>query len=78
MPMMITLITIPYVQFGIVNQVQLLTFFRRQCAGLPVQFTSSSSVTPGFIDNYEWSFGDGQTDTSENPIHDLMPAGYSW
>ncbi len=49
--------------------------FATQCAGLPVQFTSSSSVTPGFINNYEWSFGDGQTDTAANPIHRYDSSG---
>ncbi len=46
------------------------------CQNLPVQFTDTSTaeVIPLLID-WLWDFGDGTTDTVQNPIHTFTTAG---
>ena len=45
------------------------------CAGVPVNFTSTSTTNGGpAITQYSWNFGDGSsTVTTLNPIHDFRP-----
>jgi gliding motility-associated-like protein len=38
------------------------------CIGTPIIFTSSSSVSPGFIQSYSWDFGDNTTLGNVNPV----------
>ena len=44
------------------------------CPGVPIQFTGTSTNTYGFIDLWEWDFGDGSTATGQNPPIHLPPA----
>ncbi len=41
------------------------------CAGVPVQFTDLSAMA----DKWEWSFGDGETSSLQNPIHLFADTG---
>lgn len=39
------------------------------CLNQTTEFTNSSSISQGQIASYAWSFGDGQTSTSQNPTN---------
>ncbi len=39
------------------------------CANVPIQFNALATVSPGFISEYEWHFGDGHTTNEQNPAH---------
>lgn len=41
--------------------------------GQPIQFTDSSTVQPIYA--WDWDFGDGNTSSEQNPIHDYEEAG---
>jgi hypothetical protein len=44
--------------------------------GEPIQFDSSASFDPdGYIEIFEWDFGDGTTSTLQNPIHYYLSRG---
>ncbi|MFM8949291.1 MAG: PKD domain-containing protein, partial [Bacteroidota bacterium] len=43
--------------------------FITQCANTSVPFSGTASVTPGYIDRYEWSFGDSTYGLGQNPVH---------
>ncbi len=45
---------------------------RTGCVGTPVQFTDTSSSNPNI---WNWNFGDGTTDTVQNPNHVYTTAG---
>ncbi|MCF8294804.1 MAG: gliding motility-associated C-terminal domain-containing protein [Bacteroidales bacterium] len=45
------------------------------CANVPIQFNASATVTPGFISEYEWHFGDGHTTNDQNPAHTYDTSG---
>lgn len=46
-------------------------------AGVPTQFTSTSTTSPAgqTITSYLWNFGDGQTSTQQNPTHTYATPG---
>lgn len=47
------------------------------CTPLTVQFSDMSTINPGTIDKWEWSFGDGDISGDQNPLHIyLLPARY--
>ncbi len=39
------------------------------CSGIPSVFTDNSTLTSGSINSYNWSFGDGNTSTQQNPTN---------
>lgn len=39
------------------------------CAGSPVEFLSTSSISSGVINNWLWDFGDGTSSSSDEPVH---------
>jgi PKD repeat protein len=43
--------------------------FITQCANASVPFFGNASVSPGFIDRYEWMFGDSTLGLGQNPVH---------
>jgi gliding motility-associated-like protein len=43
--------------------------FSANCLSDSVHFTDNSSVSPGTINSWSWSFGDGGTSTIKNPQH---------
>jgi PKD repeat protein len=46
------------------------------CAGVPVNFTSTSTANGGpAINQYSWNFGDGVTVSTQNPTHVFTTAG---
>ncbi len=45
---------------------------RHACTGRPITFTSS---TAGVFDTYSWDFGDGNSDTSADPVHTYTVPG---
>lgn len=46
------------------------------CQGLPVQFTDSSSISPGAIGSWSWDFGDGSSlSSAQNPSHSYSGNG---
>jgi PKD repeat protein len=49
--------------------------FSFSCTGLACQFTDQSVDSGGSIVRWEWSFGDGATDTVPNPFHAYAAPG---
>jgi PKD repeat protein len=47
---------------------------RLQCLRDSFQFTDQSTITTGSLSSYEWSFGDGDSSQSQNPIHQYSSA----
>lgn len=45
------------------------------CDGITSAFSDSSTVTSGFITNYNWDFSDGSSSTSQNPNHLFLNVG---
>ncbi len=45
------------------------------CVGEAVQFTNNSTIGSGTIDQYNWSFGDGQVSSLPDPNHVYLGAG---
>ncbi|PLX05249.1 MAG: hypothetical protein C0594_07950 [Marinilabiliales bacterium] len=45
------------------------------CYGVPVVFTDTSSSDTSFY-SYNWTFGDGSSDTARNPVHVYDTTGY--
>ncbi|TVR78845.1 MAG: PKD domain-containing protein, partial [Chitinophagaceae bacterium] len=45
------------------------------CIDNPVQFTNTSTISSGNIQEYFWDFGDGNTDTIENPLNIFTASG---
>ena len=39
------------------------------CANNPMQFTDTTTILSGIIDEWIWDFGDGDSSSSQNPIH---------
>ncbi len=58
----ITVLPLPDVGFTVENN----------CSGNPVLFTDTTNGTPGI---WNWSFGDGENSTEQNPIHSYADAG---
>lgn len=57
----------------IVNPLPIANFAgTNTCSGLPAQFTDLSTAT---IISWNWNFGDGVTDTLQNPIHVYSASG---
>ncbi|MFN8165382.1 MAG: PKD domain-containing protein [Bacteroidia bacterium] len=46
------------------------------CQGKDVNFTNMSTPSIGNIQSYNWNFGDGHTDPTENPIHTYSHSGF--
>ncbi len=46
------------------------------CLPARVQFTGIADTESGTIDSWAWDFGDGQTATSQNPVHTYSQAGW--
>jgi gliding motility-associated-like protein len=46
----------------------------RGCPGRVIQFTNESSASEEIV-SFDWSFGDGNTSTAENPTHEYATAG---
>ena len=42
---------------------------------LEVTFTDSSSDTDGSVDSWSWDFGDGNSSSSQNPVHNYVTDG---
>ena len=51
------------------------TFVVSPANGLDVTFTDASTVATGSIVTWNWDFGDGNTATSQNPVHMYTVAG---
>lgn len=49
--------------------------FVNACYGAGIDFTDTSNVTSGTITNWDWSFGNGQTSTLENPTENYAAEG---
>ena len=49
--------------------------FSSQVSGLEVTFTDTSTDSDGTISSWAWTFGDGQTSTSQNPVHTYATEG---
>ncbi len=45
------------------------------CLGLPVQFTDRSTAVSNNISSWNWSFGDGNVSTLQNPVHQYQSSG---
>jgi len=45
------------------------------CANVAAQFTDNSTSSAGTITTWDWNFGDGGTDNSQNPSHTFTTAG---
>ncbi|MFC5491542.1 PKD domain-containing protein [Nocardioides caricicola] len=49
--------------------------FSSSAAGLTASFTSSATDADGTVEEYAWSFGDGDTSTEPNPSHAYATGG---
>jgi gliding motility-associated-like protein len=49
--------------------------FSPACANVPIQFTDTTSVVNGTANGWQWDFGDGQTSTSQHPVHTFTSSG---
>ncbi len=49
--------------------------FTYTATDLEVTFVDSSSDSDGTVDSYSWDFGDGNTSTSQNPVHSYSADG---
>lgn len=45
------------------------------CVGESIQFTNNSVVPAGFVNSYDWNFGDGATTNVSNPSHTYPGVG---
>jgi len=45
------------------------------CSKLTVHFSDSSTINPGTISTWEWSFGDGNMSGNQNPVHEYQLPG---
>ena len=52
-----------------------LDFAYDTCVVGPVSFTSDPSLPPDSVSQYSWEFGDGQTSTLRDPMHDYAFGG---
>lgn len=60
-------VTAPEVNFSISDTIP--------CLGGDVRFVNNTIEYPGLNYQYEWDFGDGTTDTVENPVHTFNSLG---
>lgn len=49
--------------------------FGPACAGQPVTFTDQTDVCFGNLTNWLWDFGDGNSSTQQNPVHQYTAGG---
>jgi len=61
----------------VINPVPVANFtFSGACLGEPTQFMDASTVSsPGVVNQWAWDFGDGNTSTQQNPIHNYANVG---
>lgn len=45
------------------------------CAGQPVNFMDTTSISLGSISQWSWDFGDGNTSLQQNPVHAYSSSG---
>ncbi|PWT99543.1 MAG: hypothetical protein C5B52_10480 [Bacteroidetes bacterium] len=45
------------------------------CGPISIQFTDATTVCTGSISSWSWDFGDGNTSTSQNPLHNYAATG---
>ncbi len=45
------------------------------CKGDTTCFSDRSTISSGYIQHWQWSFGDGSSDTIQNPTHLYQPVG---
>jgi gliding motility-associated-like protein len=45
------------------------------CGPLPIQFYDHSQLTDGYINQWQWNFGDGHADTLQNPLNVYTQTG---
>ncbi len=55
----ITVLPLPDVGFTVDNN----------CSGNPILFTDTTLIPSGTLSTWNWSFGDGESSTDQNPIH---------
>ena len=70
--------SITKVQYITVHAAPIVNFIaapRTGCYPLPVQFTDQSSPGSGSINSYQWDFGDGNSATTQNPLHVYTGSG---
>lgn len=59
-----------------VNPSPVADFFATEvCRGIITDFTDLSTIIPGSIDGWEWTFGDGDTSSIQNPDHSYLTDG---
>ncbi len=61
--------------FGDAFEVPPLADFGSDAIGFDVTFTDQSTDAVGTIGAWSWKFGDGSTDTAQNPVHTYDAAG---
>ncbi len=79
------ILLISQMAFGQVRQVHLImnpkptaNFGARLSTQIPMtlDFSDSSSISPGNVTGWSWDFGDGATSTLKNPTHTYAASGY--
>jgi PKD repeat protein len=56
-------------------KVQFISNITSGCFPLPVQFTDQSTAVSGFINTWQWDFGDGFSSSLQNPAHTYNLSG---
>ncbi len=60
----------------IVNRLPVASFIANNiCEQVPLSITDQSYLTGGSISNWQWTMGDGTTDTVSNPVHTYLSDG---
>ena len=49
--------------------------FYHNISGYEVSFIDASFDTDGFITAWSWNFGDGETSSEQNPVHEYAQSG---
>jgi len=62
-------------QVNVVDALDAAFIYTESCIGKPMSFKDSTVVNQGTISNWKWSFGDGNTSTSQNPFNTFTTVG---
>jgi len=62
-------------QITLLNAPAIAISYSAPCAGESIRFTNNSVVPAGFVNSYDWTFGDGKSSTLSAPTHTYPGVG---